>query len=217
MSQHRHDPDPSVAVRPAAHWEARYAGEERVWSGRVNPVLAEVAAALNPGRALDLGCGEGADVVWLARRGWVVVGVDIAPTALRRARAAAAAAGLSESGARFVEWDLATYRPDGDFDLVTASYLHSRVDLPRTAILTRAAGWVAPGGRLLITSHARPPWGTDDSDGVDEAFPGPQDELAHLGLGDGWRIELAERRPHEHHHGGAVVAVDDIVILARRR
>ena len=67
------------------HWEEHYGERERVWSGRVNARLAEVAAELPPGRALDLGCGEGADAVWLAERGWDVVAVDISETALGRA------------------------------------------------------------------------------------------------------------------------------------
>lgn len=67
---------------------------ERAWSGRVNPRLAEVAAGLPSGRALDLGCGEGADALWLAERGWQVVAVDISATALQRAAEAAAARNL---------------------------------------------------------------------------------------------------------------------------
>ncbi|WP_231999672.1 bifunctional 2-polyprenyl-6-hydroxyphenol methylase/3-demethylubiquinol 3-O-methyltransferase UbiG, partial [Mycobacterium sp. 1245852.3] len=72
-------------------WEERYRSAERVWSGRVNPRLAEVTADLPVGRALDLGCGEGADALWLAERGWQVVAVDVSATALRRATEAASA------------------------------------------------------------------------------------------------------------------------------
>ena len=79
-----------------AHWEEHYGERDRVWSGRVNVQFADVVADLTPGRALDLGCGEGADAVWLAERGWDVVAVDISDTALGRAREAARSRGVAD-------------------------------------------------------------------------------------------------------------------------
>ena len=76
-------------------WEEHYAERDRVWSGRVNVRLAEVAESLPPGRALDLGCGEGGDAMWLAERGWHVTAVDISQTALDRAAADARSRNLS--------------------------------------------------------------------------------------------------------------------------
>ena len=73
---------------PTEFWEDLYAGKSR-WSGNPNPVLVDVVGALSPGRSLDLGCGEGADVLWLAGQGWDATGVDISSTAVSRARAAA--------------------------------------------------------------------------------------------------------------------------------
>lgn len=139
-------------------WERRYADREHLWSGRVNGVLADVAAGLVPGRAADLGCGEGGDVIWLAEHGWRALGVDVSPTAVERAGAETARRGLN-GRARFIAADLATWDAgDALFDLVTVSYLHSwDPPIPRTAILRRAAATVAPGGRLLVTSHAAPP------------------------------------------------------------
>ena len=87
--------------QPVDFWEERYAASERIWSGRVNVVLADIAGALDSGRALDLGCGEGADVIWLAGQGWEATGIDISPTAIARASAAAAAAGLAPDRAQF--------------------------------------------------------------------------------------------------------------------
>ncbi len=78
----------------AEHWDRRYSEAGPVWSGRVNPTLKEVAASLDPGRALDIGCGEGGDAVWLAEHGWTVVGLDLSSVALRRAEAAAAERGV---------------------------------------------------------------------------------------------------------------------------
>ena len=144
-------------TEPAEFWEARYSGSDGVWSGRVNPTMAEVAADLPPGRALDLGCGEGGDVLWLAERGWQVTGVDISPTAVARGRAAAAAAGLPEGQVRFVADDLASFAADGEYDLVTACFLQSPVELNRSGALVRAAARIAPGGHLLVVTHAAPP------------------------------------------------------------
>ncbi|GAB2538507.1 class I SAM-dependent methyltransferase [Brachybacterium huguangmaarense] len=183
---------PQPPVTPQDHWEERY-GVTSIWSGRVNATTAAVVEALEqggaaPGRSLDLGSGEGADVIWLAARGWDATGVDISTRATERARIAAIGAGVPEERIRFVAADLSAWadggvsdggesdggaadgtRPvaaaddpaagllDGPFDLVTASFFHSEVELARTAVLRRAAEAIAVGGHLLIVSHAAPP------------------------------------------------------------
>ena len=76
-------------------WEEHYGEHERVWSGLVNVRLAELVEPMTPGRALDLGCGEGADAMWLAEHGWHVTAVDISQTALDRAAADAGARNLA--------------------------------------------------------------------------------------------------------------------------
>jgi methylase of polypeptide subunit release factors len=93
------------------HWEEHYGERNRVWSGRVNVRLAEVVSTLEPGHALDLGCGEGADAWWLAERGWSVVAVDISDTALQRAAAEADARGLTDR-VEFAQHDLSDSFPD---------------------------------------------------------------------------------------------------------
>ncbi len=203
---------------PADFWEERYAGAGRVWSGKVNAVLADVADGLSPGRALDLGCGEGADVIWLAQRGWEATGIDISPTAVGRARAAAERASLAEDRARFITADLAEL-PPGLFDLVTASFLHSPVELARGEILRRAADRVAPGGHLLITSHAAaPPW-AGPTDGHEHRFPTPAEQLADLNPDPGaWEVITAEVRPRDAvAPDGTPATLDDAVLLMRRR
>jgi SAM-dependent methyltransferase len=140
------------------HREQHYGARERIWSGRVNARLAEAVEPLRPGRALDLGCGEGADALWLAYRGWRVVAVDVSHTALQRAAADALYRGL-ERRIDFQWRDLSDSFPEGTFDLVAAHYLHSPVRLDREHVLHRAAEAVAAGGLLLIVDHGvAPPW-----------------------------------------------------------
>jgi SAM-dependent methyltransferase len=148
------------AASAAEQWDARYRESERIWSGRPNASLVREVSALPPGRALDLGCGEGADAVWLAGRGWQVTAVDVSAVALERAAGHAAQSGVAER----ITWerhDLTVSFPDGRFDLVSALFLHSREPMPRERVLRRAAEAVAPGGALLIVGHAGPPpWDT---------------------------------------------------------
>lgn len=160
-------------------WEEHYGAKPRVWSGRVNARLAEIAADLPGGRALDLGCGEGADAIWLAEHGWTVTAVDVSATALERGRAAARERGVGQR-IEFVEHDLDGSFPAGAFDLVSAQFLHSPVEKDRVAILRRAAAAVAPGGTLLIVDHAAaPPWASRMHDHV---FPSADAVLAGLDL-----------------------------------
>lgn len=112
-----------------------------------NPHLAEVSA-LPPGRALDAGCGEGAEAIWLAARGWQVTAADISPEALARASRRAADAGVEVS---WVPADLSVWRPESAFDLVTTFYAHPTI--PQLDFYARLADWVAPGGTLLVVGH----------------------------------------------------------------
>lgn len=77
-------------------WEPHYRAHEGIFNGTANPVLVEVAEALAVGTALDLGCGEGGDAIWLARRGWRVTAADVSPTALARGARHAEQAGVAE-------------------------------------------------------------------------------------------------------------------------
>ena len=204
-----------VEQEPAAFWEERYAGTARVWSGKVNRVLADVAASLTPGRSLDIGCGEGGDVLWLAAHGWEATGIDISETAVARAKAAATAAELAPTAARFIAADLTTV-PVGSYDLVTASFFQSPVALERESILAQAAALVTAGGHLLITSHAAPPSWADGHG--QHRFLSPAQELAQLDLDpQRWEVCIAEVRSREvTAPNGDAATIDDTVILARR-
>ncbi|WP_207394025.1 MFS transporter [Actinomadura formosensis] len=172
-------------------WDARYAERDHIWSGDPNAVLVREVTGLTPGTALDLGCGEGADAIWLARQGWRVTATDISGVALDRAARHAAAAGVADR-IDFQRRDLAASFPEGLFDLVSAQFLHSPTAMPRDRVLRAAAAAVAPGGVLLIVGHAGPPpWDPDSH--PDVHLPTPDEVLKSLGLPDGaWEVLLSD-------------------------
>jgi SAM-dependent methyltransferase len=201
-----------------AFWDDRYSGRTHVWSGRPNPHLITEVSELAPGRAIDVGCGEGGDAIWLAQQGWTVTGVDISPVGLSRAAARAVEAGV-EGAVAWLQADL--FAPGaprlGTFDLVTSQYLHLAPEV-RELGLDRLASWVAPGGSLLVVSHhpsdleipgLRP--------NVPELFY-TASELASGLERDRWEI-VAEAEPQRTVDGpeGRPVTVRDAVLHARRR
>lgn len=148
-----HGDEPPVA-HDQAYWDERYRSQARLWSREPNRYLVSEASGLDPGTALDAGCGEGADAIWLAERGWQVLAVDLSAVAVQRAAANAAAAG--DRVASRIDWqqaDLTGWDPGRDrFDLVSSQYLH----LPpgqREPLIQRLAAAVRPGGALLVCAH----------------------------------------------------------------
>ncbi|WP_150308644.1 SAM-dependent methyltransferase [Planctomonas psychrotolerans] len=210
-----------AATDPATFWESRYLthrGESgRVWSGSVNAAVEREVVDLAAGSALDLGCGEGGDALWLAARGWSVTAVDISASAL----AVGAARALQEGLADRIDWvraDLAAWQPMMRYDLVTAAFLHSPVELPRERILRRAAAAVGRGGRLLVVGHGGPPRsGSGEHDQNALPLPTPDEVLASLHLDDGWVVEtndLVDR--HAIRPDGTAHPVIDTVLRVRR-
>ena len=199
-----------------ATWEQHYSAKPQVWSGRVNAQLAAVVPTLGGTRALDLGCGEGGDAIWLAEHGWTVLATDVSTTALDRARAAAQSRGAADR-IDFVQHDLTTGFPDGSFDLVSAQFLHSTVEMDRSEILRRAAQAVAPGGSLLIVDHAAaPPWASTLHH---HEFPTAAAVVAGLALDSApWRqirADSVERRA-QGPDGEQVTLVDNVILLQRQ-
>jgi len=198
-------------------WEEHYTERNRVWSGRANVRLVEVAESLPPGRVLDLGCGEGGDAMWLAERGWHVTAVDISQTALDRAAADARARNVLER-IDFQRHDLPHTFVDGAFDLVSAQFLHSMVELDRPRLLRMAAEALSAGGTLLIVDHAGPPPWASKLDHHHE-FPSADEVVASLNLDDSeWervRVEAVDREATG--PDGQVVTWTDNVIVLRRR
>ncbi|RKN34969.1 class I SAM-dependent methyltransferase [Streptomyces hoynatensis] len=174
----------------AAAWDARYLSRERLFSGRPGGVLVAEVAGLPSGQALDVGCGEGADALWLAARGWRVTAVDISRVALERAARAAAGVGN-------VAWARAdlevTGPPAGAFDLVSLQYFPLR-RRPGHAALRRLLAAVAPGGTLLVVGHDPAGLTPEAAGGFDPADYYQPTEIAAL-LGAGWTVLADETRP----------------------
>lgn len=195
-----------------SEWDERYAGATLVWSAAPNRFVVDETAGLPPGRALDLGAGEGRNAVWLAERGWQVTAVDFSAVGLAKA------ARLAESREAAVTWvaaDLREYSPpEASFDLVLLAYIH----LPPpvfSRVLRGAAAALAPGGVLLVVGH--------DRDNIAHGHGGPQDpEILHT-AGEivaqlpGLTVHRAgpARRPVRTDEGERV-AIDTVVRAQRR-
>ncbi|MEE8601229.1 FAD-dependent oxidoreductase [Euzebya tangerina] len=208
---HAHwEPDPDETL--ATFWDTRYAERGQVWTGRPNVGLVDAVSDLRPGRALDLGAGEGGDAIWLAKQGWDVTAVDVSRTAMDRLDAAAVAEGVADLVTSRVQ-DLATGTVDGSFDLVTTSYLLSPVEIPREQIVRRAKAAVARGGTYVILSHLATPGHAHD--GFD--LPDIDEQLNALELEGGWQVVRAEplERRAQWHDGTIITMTDSLIVLRR--
>lgn len=205
-------------VLDQAYWDERYGSKESMWSGDPNAQLVAEVGGLAPGRALDVGSGEGGDSVWLARRGWQVTGVDISETALGRARAHAEEAGTDlATRITWIRDDITTFDPGASsFDLVSAHFLPLPGDL-RDGVLLRLARAVAPGGTLLLVAHdptdvamvARMP-------AVGDFFAGAG-QMAAVLPAEGWDVLVTEARPRTvDDPEGGTMTIHDAVLVARR-
>jgi SAM-dependent methyltransferase len=195
-------------------WDDHYRRHSNVWHGRANAYLIDVARRLPPGRALDLGCGEGGDAFWLAEHGWHVTAVDVSSVALARVRAEAARRGLAGS-IECQQHDLAASFPRGRFDVVSAQFLQSPLEFDRPQVLRSAAAAVNPGGVLLIVDHASaPPWSWDP----DFRSAGPEALVETLQLNpQQWRRLRTEQlaRKAIGPHDQIAVVYDDVIELQR--
>lgn len=195
-------------------WDERYAGDDTVWSGEPNPQLVAEASRLTPGTALDVGCGEGGDVIWLARQGWRATGADFSAAGLARAARHAEAAGVADR----TDWwqvDARSFEPGGrSFDLVTTHFLHPP-DHGMVEVTRRLAAAVAPGGHLLIVGHA-------PSEAFEHLAASHRDamwlaEELLPALPDDLEPVVVEQRPRTVVRDGRTIEIEDSTLLARRR
>jgi SAM-dependent methyltransferase len=215
MHDQEHDQGRFESRSQSAEWDARYSEhDEAMWSGNPNGGLVAEAADLTPGRALDVGCGEGGDAIWLAERGWAVTAIDISDVAISRARQAATRAGVE------IEWirgdALHLQLQPQSFDLVSMQY----------PALAKAAGEQAvqallntlrQGGLLLAVYH-----NLDEEHrehmrlrGVDPTDYVGADDLVSL-LGEAFTVESHSVKAGINPPPGTP-HVADISIRARRR
>lgn len=192
----------------ADSWDARY-GDDQLWSGHPNEQLVVEVSNLGPGTALDVGCGEGADAIWLAERGWHVTAIDVSAKALDRAARAAAAADVG------VDW-----RDVGLEEVTTSTYDLVSVFYPALlrgdgSVIDTLLDRVAPGGVLLVVHHAHVDRERAREHGFDpDDYVGHDDLVAALTGRDDWTIEVDEERarttpegPGAHHHTDLVLRV----------
>lgn len=217
-AHHDDGTDLAAVVMDQAFWDERYQSSSALWSGHPNPVLVAEMTDLAAASALDVGCGEGADAIWLARRGWQVTAVDISTVALERGAAHAREAGTDL--AHRISWqhvDLTTWvPPPSTYDLVSAQFLHAP-KFQRQTLHRRLAASVAPGGSLLVVGHhasdlqttvPRPP--------VPELFFTAGDVAALLDP-HGWDVVVSDTRPRQTlDPEGRTTTIHDAVLLATR-
>ena len=201
------------------YWDDRYRSTDHLWSGQPNHQLVAQVDGLAPGAALDAGCGEGADAIWLAARGWTVTAVDVSTVALERAAGHAAAQG--DEVADRISWqrqDLLVWEPEADrFDLVSAQFIHVPGD-KLTSLHRRLSAAVRPGGTLLVVGHHPDDLhvnvGRPDTLGM---FPSAE-ELAGTLDPDRWEILVAAAATRQGKDlDGQPVTLTDSVLRARRR
>jgi SAM-dependent methyltransferase len=198
-------------------WEQLWAKMLREHADKVglrppNPHLTAELAALPAGRALDAGCGHGAETLWLAAHGWRVTALDFSASVLAHVRATASAL-APEIAARIdtVEGDLGTWAPAPEaYDLVVCLYVHIAGSVE--AMVQRMASGVAPGGTLFMVGH-RP---VDPATGAPTAAASQVQvsvEAAVAALdADHWELVVAQERLRFQAGTGV-----DAVIRARRR
>lgn len=190
----------------AQDWDARY-DTEHLWSGNPNGALVAEVSSLTPGSALDVGCGEGADAVWLAQQGWSVTGVDVSTVAVERARSAADAAGVQ------VTWLIQGFfdSPFPNFDLVSAQY-PAILKTGDREVEQHFAQAVKPGGVLMFVHHVM----DDGPHGFDPADYVMPEDIAQYFANAGWDCLVDEIRERHVASGAGAHHSQDRVIVVRK-
>ena len=200
-----------------AFWERRWSevlGEhgDRVAQLPASAYLTDAATDLAPGRALDAGCGHGAETLWLAGHGWQVTAVDFAAAALAQARSTAAAMDVDLAArVTWVEGDLGSWAPEpAAYDLVVSLYVHVAGSVAE--MVARLAAGVAPSGTLLLVGHLPvDPVTGEATPAAGQTQVTVAEALGALEAGE-WELVVAEDRPRALAGSG-----HDAVVWARRR
>lgn len=194
----------------AAQWDERYRAEPDLWTREPNARLAQFAVQLEPGRALDIGAGDGRNAIWLAAQGWAVTAIDLSTVALKRAAERAAARGTR------LECVVADWREhdfgEAAFDLVVVSFMHPQPD-ERQALFERVDRALVPGGHVftvgvILADHGRR--GPPDADRLYTL-----DRVRHAL--HGFALLCCEEHTYEQEHSSGRREVTDVVAVGRRR
>jgi SAM-dependent methyltransferase len=199
-----------------AQWDARYEAFTNTVAVEPDPWVRAQVVDLPPGRALDLGAGDGRQTLGLAAQGWAVTAVDFSSAALGRLTDFADALESSAGRITTVQADLMTYTPDvSTFDLVVIAFMHPPVD-DRRRMITGAANALAPGGVLLLIGH--------DKQSAGRGVGGPDDvellwtteallaDIAHTSLS---LVSAAQVHRTVHTPDGPNEALDTAVVARR--
>ena len=195
------------------YWDERYGSNDRIWSGRPNPQLVDRVTGMPPGRALEVGAGEGADAIWLARQGWQVTALDVSQVALDKAAVHASAEGVADR----ITWrrvDLSAWSGEpAAYDLVSAQFMY--LDQPAlTTLYRRLAAAVASGGTLLLVGHHPIDARHGDHDFPDVRWT-PEEAASWLDE-DEWASITGATVARPGHHGHGDTMHDGIVQAVRR-
>ena len=199
-------------------WERRWAQALRDHPGQVanrppNAHLVVETGGLPPGRALDAGCGHGAEAIWLAASGWQVTAVDFSVTALEHGRSTAQLVGADVAERiEWVEGDLGSWTPPPrHFDLISCLYVHVAGSVGE--MVNRLAAGVAPGGTLFMVGHLPvDPATGDPTPAAGQVQVTVEEAVEALDARD-WQITLAEER----RRAEAGAGVDAVVRAVLRR
>lgn len=170
------------------HFTKRYFGNPRWDTGISPPELLDFLASNPAGRALDIGCGTGTNMVTMADVGWEVTGVDMIPIAVWKARSKLRKANLV---GRVIWGDVSQpLKLRGRYDLILDMGCYHSLSFPdREKYQQNIKAWIKPRGAYLIYAHL--PTDPKSTHGFWEADLQAFSEFLHLD----WRKQNPEKRP----------------------
>lgn len=138
--------NPTFGAPNPERWDRVYADPNPFFSTAPNTFMTEVVKGLKPGRALEIGMGQGRNTVYLAKLGWNVSGLDISERGMEIARKSAEAAGVRITTIK-ASMDDFEYGV-GQWDLIVATY-------EGVSWLEQAAKGLKPGGFVVMEAYSR--------------------------------------------------------------
>ncbi len=183
---------------PHPSWNESYASGQLPWdTGEPEPLLVEfvTSGAVTPGATLEIGAGTGTNAIWMAERGFDVLGVDVSPLAVERAQAKMEGRALR---CRFAVWDiLAAPPPGGPFQFVFDRGCFHVFDEPveRERFAAHVAAALAPGGLWLSLIGS--------TEGPSREVGPPRRSAREVTVAIEQALEIVELRSAEFHGHGA--------------